>query len=97
MTDKFVGAYYFFFERLYLFLERGEGREREKERNSDVREKHRSVALVHAPVRDQTRNPGFCPSWASQTSDAPLFGLTPNQQATPARPLMFYQCSALEY
>ena len=28
----------------YLFLERGEGREKERERNSDVREKHRLVA-----------------------------------------------------
>ena len=28
----------------YLFLERGEGREKERERNSDVREKHQSAA-----------------------------------------------------
>ena len=29
---------------IYLFLEKGEGREREKGRNMDAREKHQSVA-----------------------------------------------------
>ena len=32
------------FPLFYLLLERGEGREKKRERNIDVREKHRSVA-----------------------------------------------------
>ena len=39
----------FFKEGIYLFLERGEGREKERERNIDVREKHRLVASHTAP------------------------------------------------
>ena len=35
---------------IYLFLERGEGREKERERNMDVQEKHQSDGcLSHAP------------------------------------------------
>ena len=35
---------------IYLFLERGEGRETERERNIDVQEKHRSFCcLLHEP------------------------------------------------
>ena len=34
----------FFEDFIYIFLEREEGREKERERNMDVREKHRSVA-----------------------------------------------------
>ena len=36
--------YFIFKDFMYLFLKRGEGREKEKERNIDVREKHQSVA-----------------------------------------------------
>ena len=35
--------YFIFKDFMYLFLKRGEGREKEKERNIDVREKHLSV------------------------------------------------------
>ena len=38
-----------------LILERGEGREREKERNID------GLPLVHALTWDQARNLGLCP------------------------------------
>ena len=40
---------WFFLKRFYLFLERGEGRDKEKERNTDMREKHRSVASGTCP------------------------------------------------
>ena len=39
---------------LFIFLERGEGREKGRERNLDVREKHRFVASHTCP--DQALN-----------------------------------------
>ena len=45
---------YFYFgilfkDVIYLFLERGEGRKKERERNIDVREKHLLVASLTCP------------------------------------------------
>ena len=48
-----------------LFLERGEGREKERERNINVRQKHSSVASGVPPTRDLACNPGRCPDWES--------------------------------
>ena len=48
---------------IYLFLERGEGREKEWERNIDVRDKHQSVPSCTCPNQDQIHNPGMCPDW----------------------------------
>ena len=44
---------------MYLFLERGEGREKEGERNINV------VAFHVAPTGDPACNPGMCPDWES--------------------------------
>ena len=44
-----------------LILERGEGREREWERNIDVREKHRSVASHMCPVGEPNLQPRHVP------------------------------------
>ena len=52
------------FLNIYLFLERGEGRKKEWERNIDVRNIN-LLPLVHAPTRDQTCNPGTCPDGKS--------------------------------
>ena len=42
---------------IYLFLERGEGREEEK---------HQYVVASHvAPIGDLAHNPGMCPDWES--------------------------------
>ena len=46
---------------IYLFLERGKGREEERGRNTDGWDKHRSVAFARALTGAQTRNPGMCP------------------------------------
>ena len=55
---KEVGSFLFFFKvYIYLFLERGEAREKERKRNISVREKHRSVAS-HMPP---TGGPGWQP------------------------------------
>ena len=54
-----------FFKDFYLFiLERGEGREKKRERNIDVRNIHQ-LNLVHAPTGEQTCNLGMCPDWES--------------------------------
>ena len=52
-------AAFIFFLRFYLFLDRGEGREKEKERNID------QLPLTHTPNRGLAYNPGMCPDWES--------------------------------
>ena len=42
----------------YLFLERGEGREKKGERSIDV-----WLPLPMSPTRDLACNPGMCPDW----------------------------------
>ena len=49
--------YYYY----YFFKERG--REGERERNTDVREKHQLVASCMLPTGDLACNPGVCPDW----------------------------------
>ena len=44
---------------MYLFLDRGKGREQEKERNIN------RLALLHNPNGDGTSNPWMCPDWES--------------------------------
>ena len=44
-----VENYCYYFLRFYLFLFREEGREKERERNIDVREKHQLVACCTCP------------------------------------------------
>ena len=46
---EFIDSYNFSKDFIYLFLERGEGREKERERNIDVREKHQLVAFPTGP------------------------------------------------
>ena len=45
------------------FLERGEGREKEKERNINVREIHQSVASHTCPAGGPSCDPGRWPDW----------------------------------
>ena len=49
------------FLRLYLFLDRGEGREKER----DVQEKHQLVASWAPSGGDLAHNPGMCPDQES--------------------------------
>ena len=51
----------FFKDFLSLFLERGEGREKERERNIDVPEKHTLVASPTPSTGELAHNPGMCP------------------------------------
>ena len=52
---------------VYLFLERREGREKEREKNISVREKHGSVASSTCPNWDWACNPGTWPELNQQT------------------------------
>ena len=51
------------FFNFYLFLERGEGTEKERERSINVCERHQLVASRTPPNRDLARNPGTCTDW----------------------------------
>ena len=80
--------FYFFKGFIYLFLERGEGREKERERNIDVQEIHWSVAFHMPPTGDP--NPGMCPDWESNQQP---FGLQAGTQSTePHQPGLFKRC-----
>ena len=46
---------YSFYKVLLIYLERREGREKERERNIDVREKYQSVASPTFPTQDEPR------------------------------------------
>ena len=46
---------------IYLFLERGEGREKERERSINVGEIHQLVAFHMPPTGNLAHNPGMCP------------------------------------
>ena len=48
---------------IYLSLERGEGREIEREKNIDVREKHQF--LLHTPKWEPGPQPSHVPDWES--------------------------------
>ena len=50
---------------IYVFLERGEEREKERKRNTDVREKQWSAASLMATTRDLAHHPSTCPPWGS--------------------------------
>ena len=73
--DPFLFKKYF----IYLFLERWEGKEKERERNTDVLEKHWLVASQTPPTRDVAHNWGICPDWES---DQQHFGLQDEAQLT---------------
>ena len=50
--------YLIFFLIFYLFLDRGEGREKEMERNINV-----WLPLLCPTLGNLARNPGMCPDW----------------------------------
>ena len=55
----------FFKDFIYLFSERVEGREKERERNVNVREKHQLAACCILPTSDLACNQGMRPDWES--------------------------------
>ena len=63
----------------YLFLERLEGWEKERERNNNLQEKHGSVASHMPPTGDLAHNPGMCPD---RKSNQGPFGLQDSVRST---------------
>ena len=55
-----TGSGYYFIYRFYLFIFRGGWREKERQRNTDVLEIHRSVVPGTPTARDLAGNPGAC-------------------------------------
>ena len=55
----------FFKDFIYSFLDRGEGKEKERERNIDAHEKHWPVASCMPPTGVLASNPGMCHDWKS--------------------------------
>ena len=79
ISGKKILLYFLIFKNIYLFLERGEGEEKERERKINVREKYWSVASDTCADWDQTCNPGMCPD---QESNQWLLALQDNTQTT---------------
>ena len=61
ISAGFLSLFFSLFYFIYLFLESGEGREKESLRNIFVKEKHEAVGSCLN--RDQTHNPGMCCDW----------------------------------
>ena len=67
----------YLFRRLYLFLERREGRGRERERNINVRQKHwLPLELTRLRTKPATQ---ACALTRNQTGDILLHSVAPNQ------------------
>ena len=61
--DIYFLIFYLFFKRFYLFIFREKGREKERKRNTDVREV-RQLGVSHMPAAGNlAHNPGRCPDW----------------------------------
>ena len=72
----FFKRYYLF---IYLFLERGERREKERERNINV-----WLPLMSSHTEDLACNPGMCPDWES--NQWPFGSQTSAQSTEPRQP-----------
>ena len=66
-------SFFFLKDFIYLFLERGEGREKEGGETSMY------GCLLSTPTGDMAHNPGMCPDWKLNRSH---FGLQASTQST---------------
>ena len=84
---------FFFFFRFYLFLERGEGREKKRERNMDVREKHWLVASYTSADQGPNLQPRHVPRPGIGLATFHFVGWCPTNWVTPVRaPRRFFLC-----
>ena len=79
--SEVLGFIYFLFFKyfIHIFLDRGEGKEKQRKRNTDVWEKHRSVASHMLPNQGPNCNPGLCPD---RESNQRHFALRDDSQPT---------------
>ena len=68
---------------MYLFLEREEGREEEREKNINV------VASHMPPIEDLTHNRGMCPDWG--LNHRPFGSQAHTQSTEPHQPRLFFK------
>ena len=73
----FYLSYLFIYLFIYLF-EIGVGREIERDKNSDVREKHQFVASLNAPQLGTEPTTQACTLTRNRTSNLSLCGMMPN-------------------
>ena len=66
------------------FLERVEGRKKDKERNTNAWEKHRLVVSYTLPTGNLAHNPAMCPDWESNRQ--PFSSQTGAQSTEPHQP-----------
>ena len=64
---------------IYLFIERGEGRENEKERNINAKEERRLVAFRISPALGPEPTTQACALTRDRTSDLLFCGTIPNR------------------
>ena len=84
---KFI-LFLFFKDFIYLFLERGEGKEKERESNQYV------VASCMRPTRDLAHNPVMCPDW--KLNRRPFGSQASTQSTEPHQLGLFYFSDANE-
>ena len=77
--NSFKKFFYF-----YLFLERGEGMEKERERYTNMQEKHWLVASHMSPTEDLAHNLGMYPDW--ELNQWPLGSQASTQSTKPHQP-----------
>ena len=70
---------FIFKDFIYVYLERGEGREKDRERNIDV-----WLSLVCPDYGDLACNPGMCPDW--ELNQQPFSSQAVTQSAEPHQP-----------
>ena len=58
-----ISFFFFFKDFTYSFLERGEGREKEREKHRCARYTYPLVASCGAPTGYLAHKPGMCPDW----------------------------------
>ena len=69
---------------MYLFLERGGGKKKEREKNIDMQEVHQSVASHMPPAGGLACNPGMYPDW--ELNQWPFGSQASTQSTEPHQP-----------
>ena len=84
LNCKFV-LYFSFFQKdfIYLVLDKGEGKEKDMERNINV-----WLPLAHTPSGDLAHNPGMCPD--RESNGQPFDSQDGAQSTEPHKPGLYF-------